>query len=61
MTVCAGRRRRDPAAAEGPLKLAMPRGALFERHARRARRGRGRHLAALRSDSRSLVFETPGA
>ena len=52
----AGRRREvSPASpqptrakAEGPLKLAVPRGALFERHARRARRDRDRHRRAAR-------------
>ena len=36
------------AKADGPLKLAVPRGALFERDARRARRRRDRHRRAAR-------------
>ena len=42
----------------GPLKLAVPRGALFA-HTVETLDAIGIDVAALRSDSRSLVFETP--
>ena len=42
----------------GPLKLAVPRGALFADTVETLD-AIGIHVAALRSDSRSLVFETP--
>jgi ATP phosphoribosyltransferase len=42
----------------GPLKLAVPRGALFDDTARTLDEI-GVDVAALRADSRSLVFETP--
>jgi ATP phosphoribosyltransferase len=42
----------------GPLKLAVPRGALFDDTVRTLDEI-GADVAALRSDSRSLVFETP--
>jgi ATP phosphoribosyltransferase len=46
------------ARAGGSLKLAVPRGALFE-GTLEALDGIGVDTAALRSDSRSLIFETP--
>ena len=45
------------AKADGPLKLAVPRGALFERDARRRSTRAGIDTAELRGDSRSLIFE----
>jgi ATP phosphoribosyltransferase len=46
------------ATAEGPLKLAVPRGALFERTLD-ALDAIGIDTSGPRSDSRSLIFETP--
>ena len=43
---------------EGRLRLALPRGALFDGDPRPARRGSGSTPPTLRGDSRSLVFET---
>jgi ATP phosphoribosyltransferase len=53
MTVVEGTTR---ALTEGPLKLAVPRGALFDETADALDRA-GIEIAALRSDSRSLVFD----
>ena len=47
------------ALAQGPLRLALPRGSLFERTLDRLD-GIGVPTAELRSDSRSLVFEAGG-